>query len=146
WTRCAIVSPASLSSAPNPARRAQRFVLLLLFCLLLRLLGHDSGSVEKFYSEGPLPWVGILLSRVTGLYSGSLAEIVLVGAFVFGLVALGTTVWRAPRDWARILDRALSLATSGAVALVAFMLLFGLDYEGPRLSERLGWGEIQQGS
>jgi hypothetical protein len=118
----------------------------LLFCLVLRLLGRDAGGVEKFYAEGPLSWLGILLSRASGLYPGSLAEIVVVAVIVFSVVTLGASLLRAPRDWAQILDRVLFLASCGAVAFLAFILLFGLDYERPRLGERLGWGEVRPGS
>lgn len=114
---------------------------ILAFLLFLTLSRLPTVAEMLFGAIGPTLSSG--LSRITGLVSFSLAELVIV-AFVVRQLWGATRGWRDLRDGARTVSNAaaagaLRLASDIGIIVALFYLLWGFHYARSPLSARLGW-------
>jgi hypothetical protein len=98
------------------------------------------GLAERV-SEGPLAWVSVSLSRTSSLLPWSLAELVLVLAFLLTVWLLGLGLIRSlkTRNVGPAGRAILELLSWGAMVVLVFTILFGIDYDIPELASRLQW-------
>lgn len=98
--------------------------------------------IEHYYSRTLFPRIGHALSRFNGLFSFSLAEIlviaivpILIGALIFQ----GRQIYRGRKPAGRIIRRDLLIVLwTVPSAMMLFLLLWGFNYEREPLGNSLG--------
>lgn len=110
--------------------------------LALRALAAlDAGRVESLYARGLYPWIAGTFARVTGALPFSLAEALVVAATLLCLAVLARFVGRLRRGPGRGATLLSGLGAVAAVlgpAYVAFLLLWGLNYQRRAFAESTG--------
>ncbi len=106
--------------------------------------GHPAG-VERLYARGVYPVVVRVVSALTGWVPFSLAEALLallvVGAIVLLVLAVRALFRRGGR-LRRVVDGAAGLALALGLALAAFDLLWGLNYDREPVAVLRGLGPV----
>jgi uncharacterized protein DUF3810 len=110
-------------------RRLAAGLGLLALALLVQLAAsRRPEAVERYFTRALYPALGGRLACLTAALPFSLAE--LVGAAVLALVAFRLARWRPRRPFVRrLLERSAGLPLVAAVLYVAFLLLWGLNYQ-----------------
>ena len=136
-------------SATRLPRLRRRLLLTALGPLTLVLFQGAAlvpGAVEVAYADG-VGTLGIrLLSRLTGWVPFTAAELVMMGALLWVVLAAAQEARRVRRRrlgrrWG-VLSWLLRLAQVAGVAIFLFYGLWGLNYARPPLESRLGWAEV----
>jgi hypothetical protein len=122
------------------ASRGRRALLAALVLVGLRLCAARSAWAEVL-AQGPLGWVGVGLSRASGLLPFSLAEplLVLAVALVVLRLVVAFRLYRGAGSLGPLSAAVLQVVTWALAVFVVFFLLFGVDYYRPPLSARLSW-------
>lgn len=118
-------------------KRLSGLIIVALLIVAVRLLARSTSLVENIYVENIYKTVVPALSRLTGLFPFSLAEILIVLLFLWLIFKLIAGVGRRDRKQTnRPLTSVLTLLTVVGLLYLAFMGLWGLNYY------RLGWAEM----
>ncbi len=143
-----------MSKQPNQRRfRFQTAMLLASLAVLAAaaLLSTRPQWVDRYYSEGWSTALGGWLSLFSGLFSGSLAEVLILALLLWqGVSALtGLKHIRQGRSrWGQSLRNGmLRLFTVATVLAALFYLTWGLNYSRPPMAQRMGWqrwNELEQ--
>ncbi len=118
--------------------RRLRLPGLVLLPLAAALQSLTPRSVAERYAHLLYPRVAHFLSAINHHFSFSLAELVVGALLLAGIAAILWAAWPRPgvlRRLAGVLSAALA---TGGYLLLAFSLLWGLNYRRPPLAERLG--------
>jgi len=116
--------------------------LLVITAALLRLLAaRNPEIVEHAYARSIYPRIAAILTSVTSWASFSLAEIIAVILILGGVVAAvrGTRrIRRSPERRRELGDAFIRIALGASAAYLAFLLLWGLNYQRQPLAASVG--------
>ncbi len=105
--------------------RAGIIGLVLIFLTLLQLITTYPTFVEKYYSNGVYPFIALFLSNFSGAFDFSLSE---TAVFFVVLILLPVGFHRVFTRKISISRALLNMATVVSIVIVAFYLLWGLNY------------------
>lgn len=107
--------------------------------ILFRVLQDRPDLAEAVLSQGILPAFVRSLSLVTGLVPFAVAELVVLGVVVLGVVGLVREVRRGADRWPRaVLRGGLRLGHDVGILVALLVVLWGLQHTRPGLEDRLG--------
>jgi len=118
----------------------------LVLLLGLWAASHWNWFVETIYARHIGAWIARILSLVTGLVPGSLAEFTVAAVVLYALVplifALVNVVRRRRSVRNALIGESLRLVTFALFALAIFYVVWGLNYARAPLATRLGWAPL----
>lgn len=118
--------------------RAIVIVVLVVVIFLLGLLENYPQFIERWYSEGVYLWICRLLHPVFNLFPFSLGDILYLAviiAIIYYFIKLVRLLFKKQFKPAGILLMGMVISTLGAI--VAFYMLWGINYFRPSAAERL---------
>jgi len=123
----------------NPLKtRIIVIVILAIALFLLGLLEDHPLVIERYYSEGVYLLICRILHPVFNLFPFSLGDVlylVVIGFIIYYLIGLLRLLFKKQFKLAGIL--ALGIIMSVQIAMLAFYLLWGINYFRPSAAERL---------
>jgi hypothetical protein len=127
------------------SRTKQKLLLLFLFPLGLlfnQLFNAFPHIGERYYSRGINKYFIMTISRIWGIFSFSIFEILIYIGVTLLLIYLVTTIlniFKNTRVWLETLGHFfLNLACIGAIIYILFMLFWGLNYRRPSFASSYG--------
>lgn len=124
-------------------------LLIPLGAVLAHISSKKPALVERFYSEGIYQPIGSILSRVTGIFPFSVAELIVIlipAAFiVYTVMVLAKTVSRHGTNTMPLIKYATNILMIVSIAFFGFVSLWGLNYYRMPFAEIAGL-EVQPAS
>jgi hypothetical protein len=129
---------------PQPKLKLKIFVILLLpVMILLKELFHSKPSLaEKLYAGSVYPPIGKAISKVSGLFPFSLAEIIVVaviGAAAFTAFQFISAMLKSKNRLQTIFNTLINLLCILSAAYCLFLLLWGFNYYRQPLAYSMGY-------
>lgn len=118
--------------------RAIAIIVLLVVIILLDLLDDHPQFIERWYSEGIYLWICRILHPVFNLFPFSVGDVLYLAVIiliVYYFVKLVLLLFKKQFKQAGILLMGAIVSTLGAI--VAFYILWGINYFRPSAAERL---------
>jgi hypothetical protein len=116
-------------------------VLVTVIVVLRVLAARNPAIVEHAYARSIYPRIAAILTSVTAWASFSLAEIIAVILIVGGLVAAvrgARRIRKSPERRRELGDALIRIALGASAAYLAFLLLWGLNYQRQPLGRSVG--------
>lgn len=114
---------------------SRKYLLLLLLPLAILINYLSSRQIqvtEESYSQGAYIAIAPILSRITGLYPYSLAEIILVllaGLLLWRMISFFRVLGKGQHPKLQLISQALlKILAVGGIVYFAFLLLWGFNY------------------
>jgi hypothetical protein len=113
-------------------------LLLLLAAIALLVVPAPPGTVERYYSAGLYPLLQSVITRASNVTSIAWFDLA-VAAIVIGLIAAAARdMWRL-RRWPAFARIVVRLATTAALLVVLFMMMWGLNYQRESLRRKVAF-------
>jgi len=133
-------------STPNQYKTKKKFelikallpiILVPIVFILSKIIGSNAESYEHFFASGLNKWTIELMSLVTGFFKYSLAEFVFYGHVM--AVPIVAIIWLIKLFKGGLLKSLFRLLQYSCFLYVAFMLLWGFNYNRMSISEIMGF-------
>ncbi|MFT3981786.1 MAG: DUF3810 domain-containing protein [Ferruginibacter sp.] len=131
----------------KPGKRALVLLVLLLFCVLIRLFSADSGRVEAVYSDVFYPFISKILRFLFGKIPFSVGDLLYSAAIVYLSYKLARLIRFVYRNRSRqlylqrlklFLYRAVFI---GCLIYIVFNIFWGINYNREGIASQLGLPE-----
>lgn len=128
-------------SIPKQLLRLPRLLILVLVFLLVKAASGAPKIVESVYSEGAYPVIRNAVSAVTRAFPFSVAEaiamIVLAVFVILLIIRVLRLIFLRKKSLVRLLSLLITAVLAAAYLLLAFYIMWGLNYFRPSVAVKL---------
>ena len=116
------------------------WVFLGLFLVSLILLGiaRASSTFAEFFNQTVSAALRVLLAMLTNPLPFSLAELLIVAIPLLLFLVIRYAIKHKSKTWRHVLSYTVSLLSVASLLFSSFVLVYGMGYHTPSLSERIG--------
>lgn len=129
------------NSIPRQLARLPQLLILLLVYVIVKVASKDPDTVEALYSQKLYPVIRGTVSAVTGNVPFAIAELLVILAAIAVVVLLVVRIVRLIKlkkgSLVRLISLFITLAITASYLVLAFYLMWGLNYFRPSIAKKL---------